>query len=227
MASKDTADFFKIPNLLEKLKQFGGSFVPGWVVRDIVKSLGDNELHRDVWKDLTVQLSQASAKNAANDPTWAVLVGGIYAWSFPAGADKELFLAFHINHDIKPGSLMYPHVHWSPGNNNTGVCRWVLEYTVAKGHGQEVFGATNTIVLEQAGSGTPLMHQIIETDENNAIVAPEVDSLIIMRLAREGSHANDTLTDGAFGLTVDFHYQANATGTVNKAPDFYQEDYEV
>ncbi len=82
-------------------------------------------LHRVAtgWRDITSDLSLAKDHGTA-PPTWSVITGGIYGWSFSASVVQELQAAFHINHDYLPGSKIYPHVHWLPTNTNTGVVRW-------------------------------------------------------------------------------------------------------
>jgi len=225
--SSENPDYYKIPVLLEMLKRFGGSFVPGWFMRDVVKSLSDDENHRTVWRDLVADLSGSPAKNPTTDPSWSTFAGSISAWQFPHTKMTELFISFHINHDIKPGSKIYPHIHWAPTGTGSGTVRWGIEYTIAKGHNQEAFPSPTTLYLEQASPEIAGQHMIVETADNAAIDAPEIDSLVICRVFRDPLHANDTLASGAFGLFVDMHFQADKTGSINKAPNFYREDYEA
>jgi hypothetical protein len=136
---------------------------------------------------------------------------------------QEVWVNFHIKHDIAPGTLLYPHVHWSTTGTNTGVARWGFEYTVAKGHQQQAFPATTTVYVEQAFTGQARTHMIAEVSLANAIPATniEVDSLVLMRIFRDAAHANDTLTDPAFLFMVDLHYQKQYLGTKNRSPNFY------
>lgn len=168
-----------------------------------------------VWRDLVSNLSNAKT-SGGNIPVWNETV---FAYEFGNGQSDELWLVFHVDHDIVPGSLMYVHVHWSPSNTNTGVVRWELDYHAAKGHSQEAFPGTTNLVLEQAGSGVNLMHQIIE--DTVGIGPFEPDTLILVRLRRMGSHANDTYNAKVYGYSVDLHYQADRQGTPNRVPNFY------
>lgn len=144
---------------------------------------------------------------------------------------------FHITHRIKPGSLVYPHVHWSTDGSNatagvSDIVEWEIDWQLAKGHQQEEFTDQTQIVLTQSvynpNSGGPTApnawhHYIVEASDLQAFEAPEVDSLIIMRI-RRGS-TSDTYTNAGnghvFGLYVDLHYQLDRIGTPQKAPDFY------
>lgn len=127
----------------------------------------------------------------------------------------------HITHDIKIGSKIYPHVHWSTNGTDTNTVKWELSYTIAKGHNQEAFPADTILNLEQAGSGTAWQHMIVEATDAEAIDAPEIDSLIIMRVRRVTNGGTDN-GDQVFGLFVDMHYQKDRFGTRYKSPDFYK-----
>ena len=169
------------------------------------------------WDDLIGPMAGGKT-TTANDPTWAVFRNGIYSYSFPQNAMTELWLVFHLNHGYAPGTKIYPHIHWATAGTDTGVVRWGIEYTIAKCYDQQAFPASSTIYLEHAASATPYMHQISETTEPNAIVATnlEPDSLILVRVFRDGTHANDTCTNAAFGLTCDLHFQRNGVSTLNR-----------
>jgi hypothetical protein len=167
------------------------------------------------WQDLRGNFIGSRLGTGANAPSWTNVVGGIYGYTFGATGSDEIWVTFHIPHDYVPGTVIYIHMHWAPTTTNTGVVRWGIEYSVAKGYSQGVFPATTTTFLEQAGSGTVLQHQIIETTLGNAIPSTnlEPDSLILVRAYRDGSHVNDTYTAGAFGFEVDLHYQSTLDRT--------------
>lgn len=181
---------------------------------------GDNG---EGWTDYLSSLS--SGKTAGSSvPTWTTYRDGIKGFAFaPTGGD-EIWISFHINHDFKVGTAIYPHVHWSPNTTNTGTVRWGMEYTVAKGHQQSNFGASNTIYVEQTvGSANQYGHYIAEASDGDAISSSEleVDALVLMRIFRDGSHVNDTFPDSVFGFFVDLHVQVDRFSTLNKSPDFY------
>lgn len=170
------------------------------------------------WRDITGQI--VAQGTGANNPAWTVFRNGIYDWAFSATIMKEVWIVFHIDHDYSPGTDIYFHTHWSTTGTNTGTCRWGFEYTVAKGHQQSAFGATTTVYVEQAATGTQYYHMIAETAAVSSSEF-EVDALILVRIFRDAAHANDTLTDVAHLITADVHYQADRFSTKNKAPNFY------
>lgn len=163
--------------------------------------------------------------SGAQDPSWTILTGGISAYSFSATAIREAQVVFHIGHDYQPGGDVLLHTHWTTTGTNTGVCRWGFEYTIAKGHNQSsgsVFPATTTVYAEQAASGTALKHMVTEISSSVTLTNVEPDSLILVRVFRDATHANDTLTDAAFLLKADAHYETDRVCTLNRTPNFYQ-----
>lgn len=180
------------------------------------------KLRGPMWEDLTTGISSGKVP-AANAPTWDSAMGnggtqGAYKFAVNDYIDLE---PFHIKHDIKPGSKMYPHVHWTISSTATESVKWQLTYSIAKGHQQESFPVSSTVTVEGTPTGDAWEHMISEVTDANAIDAPEVDSLIFCRLTRITNGGSDN-ANNIFGLTVDMHYQKDRFGTPNKAPDFYK-----
>jgi len=172
------------------------------------------------WDDITSDLSAGKAVGA-NAPTWAVFRNGISAYKFHQTTMNELWVTFHIKHDYAEGSDVYPHIHWSPNTTSTGVVRWGMEYTVAKGHDQEAFPATTTIYLESTiSSNKQYQHIVTEATDAQAFDAFQADTLILMRIFRDAGNAADTFPDPVFALTADIHFQADKDVTPNKSPPF-------
>lgn len=179
------------------------------------------KLRGPLWEDYTETLANAQPRGTA--PTLAAFGATSITQQYAFNRGDGIQVAFHVRHDIKPGSLMYPHVHWSTDGVGSGDVEWVIEYEYAKGHNQEAFAAQTSITLVQTASGTAWQHMITEASDAQAFTAPEVDSLILMKVSR-GSTSDtypNTGTGGVFGLYVDIHYQRDRFGTPNKAPDFY------
>ena len=173
------------------------------------------------WTDYLASLATGKVAGA-NVPTWSTFRDGISAYSFSASATNEVWVSFHVNHDMQEGSSVYPHVHWSPGSStSTGVVRWGFEYSCAKGHQQMDFPATTTIYLEDTvSSDSSYQHRIIEASDAQAFNAYEADTLVLCRIFRDGGHANDTFPDAVFGLMADLHVQIDKLATPNKTAPF-------
>lgn len=171
------------------------------------------------WRDNIQPFTNGRAAGGAL-PTWGTFLGGISVWKFPSNSIKELWLNFHIDHDYKPNSLIFPHIHWAPTTTGAGTVRWGIEYTAAKGHGQQTFPVTQTIYLEQAASGIANRHQITETSVGIDF-GIEVDAVIMVRVFRDATHVNDTYAGDAVGLFCDLHYESDRLNTPQKSPNFY------
>lgn len=173
------------------------------------------------WRDNIVQLDvQVGNPNA---PVLNVFRGNVKAYNFTDGQMTEATASFHIDHDYKPGTALYPHVHWATTSTATGVVRWGIEWTYAKGHGQMAFGPTTTVYVEQSADGTAYKHYVAEVSDANAIPGTniETDGIVLCRFFRDGDHVNDTLADDVFVFCVDLHYQCSQYATPNKAPNFF------
>lgn len=177
------------------------------------RSLGQ-ESQSEVWFDNLAPMAQG--KTAAGSPAMSAFNTTWQALKFIV--DDGVYLYFHINHDIKQGSLVYPHVHWSTGGTSTNTVKWQLDYTIAKGHNQEAFPSTTAITVEQAASGTAWQHMI--TESTNPFTAPEPDSVVIVKATRITNGGSEN-ADDVFGIYVDLHYLIDRPGTINKSPDFY------
>lgn len=165
------------------------------------------------WRDLV--MPGISFRGGAIAPDLVTFVGGIYQYAFDAAIVEELYSIGHPNHDYKPGTQVDVHIHWAPSNTNTGVVRWGVEYSFARGFSIEAFPATTTQYLEQAGSGTDRMHQIVDSGLIT-IANFETDGLIAVRVFRDATHVNDTYNADAFFLGCDFHFQSDRECTSNR-----------
>lgn len=169
------------------------------------------------WRDLRAPLIGAK-QGGVSDPSLATFgpSGSIKQYSFAVG--DEVFLAFHIDHDIKVGSTIYPHVHWATNGTNTAVVKWEIEYTIANRTANAAFPAPTTITVEEAATGVAWSHMV--TEHATGFTAPEVDALIVAHLTRVTNGGTDN-TDTVFGLFMDLHYEAQQYGTKSSSPDYY------
>lgn len=211
-----------LSNVLEVVRRADGGAADSAVTLQDLADLGYISLTEDTatriegWDDLTADL--ASGKVAgSNVPAWSQFRNGIYAYEFSATVLKEIWITFHVNHNYKDGTNVYPHIHWSPTTTDTGVVRWGFEYTVAKGHDQQAFPATQTVYVEHTvSSNKQYQHIISEVVDGDAFSAFEPDSLILMRIFRDGGHANDTFPAAVHAFTADIHFQGDGQFTANK-----------
>lgn len=175
------------------------------------------------WHDIVAPI--AIRGGGVNNPAWVQFRDGIFAYEFQSGRSNEFWASYHLNHDYAMGTAIFPHVHWSPRTAQTGTVRWVLEYTVAKGHQQatgSVFGPTQTIIIDHTISQpSQYMHFVTEVPEAQGLVSAlfEPDTVILVRWFRDGNA--DTYPASVCAFTTDIHYQVARASTKNRAPDFF------
>jgi hypothetical protein len=173
------------------------------------------------WKDMTADLGGRGV--GATAPTWATFRDGIQAQQFAKG--DEVQIAFHPNHDVIPGTLFYPHIHWTTNSTtSSGTVVWCMELTMAEGFDQEAFPASTTIEMTYTFTANKqYQHFITECSDAQAFTMPDVDSLILMRIYRKNDAA-DTFAGNVFGLTADLHYRCGKFSTIGKRPNFNEYD---
>lgn len=176
------------------------------------------------WRDNIVDIVVKGS--GSKSPSWTVIRNQIFGYEFLGnGLMQEFWVKFHIDHDYKMGTPIYPHVHYCTGNTTaTGNVKWFFEYTIAKGHQQgtdSVFAATTTVSQVTAMSGIAYHHCV--TEYTTGITDPKIepDSIIMIRIYRDSSDAQDTYNNSVWAICADLHYKFDRYGTLNKSPNFY------
>lgn len=174
------------------------------------------------WEDNTADLATGRSVGSGA-VSYGQINSGYYAPEMATGTPTRIVqVAFHVKHDVKRGSKIYPHVHWTTNGSNSGDVTWTLKYQVAKGYDQDNFPTQTTITIDQTVAPAAAWRHFIAEGTNEStqtIDMPEVDSLILMTVQLT---ANTISTDTIYGLYVDLHYQKERTGTLNRnGPDFY------
>jgi len=179
----------------------------------------------DGWFDNVSQLYLRDTELSA-DP--APFVGGIALRRFIPGETREAFAEFHIPHIWKPGTMMYPHVHFSVLSSGSGTVRWGIEYMWARTNSSNAFftypATTETLYIEQViAANSQRVHFVSEAAQDNGLDGTnmEVDGMILCRLFRDGSHSNDTFNEDVFAITLDLHTETDRYSTPFRFPPFY------
>jgi hypothetical protein len=176
-----------------------------------------------VWKDMVSTFIVKDFKGGGN-PKFGPIIGNIQGLTFEKDTMSQVWCDYHIEHDIALGTKIYPHIHWCPLTNKLGTVRWGIEWTIAKGHGQEAFTPPQTFYIEHTiTEPSALKHFISEASDSQAILSSSIepDAMLKLRVFRDGSSALDTHGDKIHAWMADIHYQAARIGTKNKAPNFY------
>ena len=183
------------------------------------------------WTDLRMAAS-AGKTGASNPPTWAQFMDngsgsvGVYANSFAdqavVGNEEQLWFSAQLPHGYKQGTDIKAHLHWSPavsGSANQFV-KWGLEYTWQSING--TFGTTTIITSDasSASTATTSGDSTLTADKHYITALGTISgtgmglsSILLCRLFRNSSHADDDLAQAAFLFEIDFHYEIDASGS--------------
>lgn len=159
--------------------------------------------------------------NGTNDPTRITLFNAIQGLRFRSDRLIQTWVDFIIPYDYDLGTVVYPGIHWTPTTNNGNVCRWGIEYSAAKGFGQQQFPATTTLFVNQAVPANSQWDNLITEFASIPATNLEPGSVIKMRIFRDGANAADTHTGDASAWKASIRYQRVRIGTRNRSPDFY------
>lgn len=176
------------------------------------------------WFDI---VSEFYTRDGPAAPGVSQFVGGIYLLEFSDTDTLEAFASYHIPHAYKPGTMIYPHVHFSVKSNDGGVVRWGFEWTFARSAistGQTAFPATQTIYIDYTvPAGSAYKHFIAEAPEGQGIPGTniEVDGVVLSRVFREPAHPNDTFVGSAWAIFADLHTEVDRFATPLRVPNFY------
>lgn len=171
------------------------------------------------WKDNFANLTAAAS--GAGTPSLQPFGPSGNAKQRRFGIGDSVYVVWHINHDIKPESTAYMHMHWSTDGSDLDPVAWEFNYTVGTRDtttSTDYFPADTTITIEDSSDGTAWRHKVSEDAVGFTI--PPVDSIIVCEIKRVAPSAG-TNSDGVFGIFADIHYQSDRDATPSRAPDFY------
>ena len=170
---------------------------------------------------------------AANNATLSGGVGTDFAWDgghvaavsqssqgvlldyFSANSNQELYFTAQLPHEWAVGTDIFPHVHVVvPSNGGVGEkVRWGLEYTWAEVNG--TFGDTAIVYAEDTAPPEDLVaskHYVMAFPAISP-PGPGISSMLVCRIFRDAENVNDTYTDQAGLLELDFHIQTDMIGS--------------
>ena len=175
------------------------------------------------WNDLIGQIFVPPKGKPGDHPLWIDIGNGTFGWSFSDDLTNYIYVDYHIKHDIKVGSDIYPHIHWLPMGYDTGNVCWKVDWVQAKGHqqGESLAAATSTCIISGTANGIIGEHMISECSDLEAFAVNEVDSVVRVRISRDVDNVLDTYYGNVVLLLADLHYQADRQHTPEKSPNFY------
>lgn len=166
-----------------------------------------------VWEDIRVPAQNTVLNPSKSEPALEQFVGNVYAYAFDTSNadDESVHFIAQLPHSLKSGSSLYPHIHWSPDNTDTGNVVWELEYAIA--NVDDVFSSTTVDTITVPADGVSHAHQLDDFSPIS-LATTGLSAIIDCRLTRMSStDAADTFTGNAFFLEFDFHYEMDTLGS--------------
>jgi hypothetical protein len=161
-----------------------------------------------VWDD--VRVAAEATKPGSSSPTWTNFTGSVSCWVFADSQSNYVEFSCQLPHKYKEESDIYPHVHWGPSTGVGGDVYWQLEYAWADIG--SAFSGSTAITIADASSTTANDHQVASFAAIDGS-GHGISSMLICKLTRLGSHANDTLSTGANFYEFDFHIECDSVGS--------------
>ena len=168
---------------------------------------GSVRLRRATWDDMKYPASGINPPGAASDPTRDTEDG---TFVFSASATNIIAGGALMPHSRKIGTIIEPHIHWSPTTTGAGNVVWRFEYTVASVG--NVFPAYTVVDVVAAAGGVAEKHSVLSFG-SLTMADDALGSMLKWKLSRLGADAADTYADTARLLEFDIHIQIDGFGS--------------
>jgi hypothetical protein len=166
------------------------------------------------WDDVRGPL--ITGKPGGTAPNWAQFTDngagstGLYAYHFDDG--EEIFIQFQMPHAWKPGSLVYPHIHWAPTTANAGNVGLGIEYVWIDYQG--AIGNSTIATVDAAVPGLADEAQITKVPAAGVSGAGHgISAILYCRIFRQAATAGVNYADQIYMTDVDVHFQTDGLGS--------------
>jgi hypothetical protein len=169
------------------------------------------------WDDLKVSV-QSLDDRGVHLPAWSELMDpgsgpGLYTYWFDKSTEEELFFTVQMPHGWLEGSTIKPHVHWVGKTSGTvGNVEWALEFVWANVSDNFPTSVTTNTGYTPISSYVKYKHMLTSLGDIDA-TGKTLSSMLLCRVYRKAGSSNDTFTEDAGLLQIDFHYQIDSDGS--------------
>lgn len=173
------------------------------------------------WNDM---LGEFIVRTSGTDrPTLSTPFNGHHMLVWSSTALNQTTVNWHLRHDYKPGSAVYPHIHFRPTGNVSGNVHWRFILSATKGHGQTAGIPTATTIdlifpIPANSLGTHFVAEIPAPGWYTS--ALEWDTVIHCTVQRRADLATDTYNATVAAWQADLHYQVGRIATPARLPPF-------
>ena len=173
------------------------------------------------WNDM---LGEFIVRTSGTDrPTLSMPFNGHHMLVWSSTALNQTTVNWHLKHDYKPGSAVYPHIHFRPTGNVSGNVHWRFILSATKGHGQRAGIPTATTIdlifpIPANSLGTHFVAEIPAPGWYTSEL--EWDTVIHCTVQRRADLATDTHEATVAAWQADLHYQVGRIATPARLPPF-------
>lgn len=166
-----------------------------------------------LWDDMRSPAARILTGGGVGDPDRDATDGTLL---FSNLVTERVFVHHQTSHQWAEGTLLRPHVHWGPIDTSPGDVRWKYEYKIA--NVGEAFPADWTELSASDTSDAILrQHQVVGLG-NLDTTGFAKSCMILGKLTRDRSHAEDTYGNDAKLYEFDIHWQRDGHGTEQEFP---------
>lgn len=177
-----------------------------------------------VWDDVRI-VPSAFDFAGNNDPTNVpVSIGNMTFRLYEFAAGDEAFCVVQMPHAMKRGSVLRPHVHWTPGtrgNEEAGkTVAWKLQISAAQ-YGAVFSQAATLDLTHTVPAGTLDGTHLISGSADYTVPAGFGESgMLLIRIYRDTGDTWAGTPSGSLPLLLelDVHYQIDKIGSPNEIP---------
>jgi hypothetical protein len=177
---------------------------------------GDGFLHAERsargWDDMRAQLITGKI-TGANQPTFTTFRGQSKAYQFVDG--DEIWITNPLDHGWAEGTLIYPHIHWSPSPASDPAANVGLGWDFVRANLNEEFPVFSTQYTRDVSTGVNHGHWQLLHDIPSAgldMTGYRIDTFFVIRVFRQAA-AVDNYASPIFIHTFDFHVLNDTMGS--------------
>lgn len=227
-ADEDKIRFTTLGNERMNIDEFGNTRIGNGTDNTYIETDGSLSYEGAAtrYEDLTIPVT-STKESGSKIPLFDVFATngsgsqGVFVYWFSGSTEQELYFTVQIPHGRKYNTDIFPHVHWTPSTNLTGNVVWGLEYNWANvgtvlGNTQIIYGSSAlSLVGGPANEDTHLLTAFAGSGATGGISGTDktLSSMLICRVFRAVTHADDTYTGTVGLLQIDFHIEYDADGS--------------
>jgi hypothetical protein len=178
-----------------------------------------------VWDDVRI-VPSAFDFAGNNDPTNVPLtIGNMTFRLFEFAAGDEAFTVIQMPHQMKRGSVLRPHVHWTPGTRGNEEAGKTVPWKMQISHAQYGYVFSDAVTVDLTHTvpvGTLDGTHLITGSADYIVPATFGESgMLLVRLFRDTGGTWVGTASGSLPLLLelDVHFQIDKIGSANEIPD--------